>query len=79
MSEQDWLRLGGAAMGALKGAEKTAVIVELADQETDGACASLIAMGMKLRAYDFDLYKTKKGKPREEKPAMAATILCQGA
>ena len=33
-------------------------------------------MGMKLRAYEFEKYKTDKGQPKEQKEATAVTILC---
>ena len=76
LSEKDFLRLGGAAMASLNGAQKAAVVLEIKDVEISAEEASLVAMGLKLRAYDFDKYKTEKGKPKEVKPALAATLLC---
>ena len=76
LGENEYLRLGGIAMGVLKGKEKGAIILEAEGSEFDAAAASLVAMGMKLRAYDFDKYMTDKGEPKEEKGATAVTILC---
>ena len=76
LGETDFLKLGGFAMAALKGAEKGSVIIEVDGVDIAGASASLVAMGMKLRAYDFDKYKTEKGKPKEEKPALKVTLQC---
>ena len=78
LAETDFLKLGGAAMGALKGVEKASLVLEANGVEIDAASASLVAMGMKLRAYDFDSYKTEKGQPKEEKPALDVSILCTG-
>ncbi|MCT4655288.1 MAG: leucyl aminopeptidase [Cohaesibacter sp.] len=74
LSETDWLHLGGAAMAAVKGFEKASLILDLAKGDVSAASASLFTMGMKLRAYDFDKYKTEKGKKPEEKPALSAVI-----
>lgn len=76
LSENEFASLGGIVMGALKGAKKASVIVEAEGRTFEAAGASLIAMGMKLRAYDFDLYKTEKGQPKEEKDPLAVTICC---
>ena len=80
LSERDYAALGGATMGAVGGAKRVFVVAEGEDgKELDSAAASLIAMGMKLRAYDFDLYKTDKGQPKKEKASAEITILCFGA
>ncbi|WP_319414025.1 leucyl aminopeptidase [uncultured Cohaesibacter sp.] len=75
LTEKDFAALGGAAMGAAKGAKEISLVAEADGVTIDGAAASLMAMGMKLRAYDFDLYKTEKGKPKEAKAAANVTIL----
>ncbi|WP_119307618.1 leucyl aminopeptidase [Cohaesibacter haloalkalitolerans] len=79
LSERDFAALGGAAMGAVKGLKSVMVVAEANGKEIDAATASLIAMGMKLRAYDFDLYKTEKGKPKEAAKAAKVTILAADA
>nr|WP_316861294.1 leucyl aminopeptidase [uncultured Cohaesibacter sp.] len=75
----DFLKLGGAAMGALKDVEEISVIAELDAADIGAGASSLIAMGMKLRAYDFDRYKTEKGQPKEQKAASNVAILCADA
>src|SRR5690606_11216395 len=58
----DWLKLGGTVMGALQSAkaETATVILEAAGTEIPGSAAAEFASGLKLRAYTFDKYKTKK-------------------
>ncbi|SFO27718.1 leucyl aminopeptidase [Cohaesibacter marisflavi] len=79
LSERDFADLGGAAIGAANGSKVIHVVAEADDKEMDAAKVSLIAMGMKLRAYDFDLYKTEKGKPKKAKEAAKVSILCADA
>ncbi|PLW77403.1 leucyl aminopeptidase [Cohaesibacter celericrescens] len=76
LSECDFLRLGGTVMGQHKGVNKASIIAEIDGVDINAASVSLVAMGMKLRAYDFDKYKTEKGKPKKQKSALAATVLC---
>ncbi|WP_319529125.1 leucyl aminopeptidase [uncultured Cohaesibacter sp.] len=76
LTEKDFLRLGGVVMGSLGSAKTASVVLEAKDAEFAAASSSLVAMGAKLRAYDFDLYKTDKGKPKEVKDAVALSILC---
>ncbi len=61
----DWLKLGGAIMGRLPaGAKDVSVILALPGSEVPGDAAAELALGLRLRAYAFDRYKTKK-KPDE--------------
>lgn len=61
----DWLKLGGAIMGRLPAAAKdVSVILALPGGEVPGDAAAEFALGLRLRAYAFDRYKTKK-KPDE--------------
>src|SRR5690606_36312359 len=62
IGETDWLKLGGTVMGALQSAraETATVILEAAGAEISGTAAADFASGLKLRAYTFDKYKTKK-------------------
>ena len=76
LGENEYLRLGGLAMAALKDKAKGSVVLEADGVPFDAAAASLVAMGLKLRAYTFDKYKTEKGKPKEEKDATKISILC---
>lgn len=76
LAENDFATLGGAVMATLKNVRKASIVIEAEGRVFDAASVSLIAMGMKLRSYDFDLYKTEKGQPKEEKDPLAATICC---
>ena len=61
ISPNDWLRLGGVAMGALGRATSATVLFERPDgRRVTGAAAAEFALGMKLRAYAFDNYKPAK-------------------
>ncbi|MFA7415578.1 MAG: leucyl aminopeptidase [Rhizobium sp.] len=56
----DWLRAGGAAAAAFKSADKVTVFVDAPGIEASGKAAADFALGMLLRNYSFDTYKTKK-------------------
>ena len=59
MAEKDWINFGGAAMGALGKAKAATVIFERPDGRRLGrAAAAEFALGMRLRAYAFDKYKS---------------------
>jgi leucyl aminopeptidase len=71
IGQQDWLRLGGAAVGALGKAAKATVLFERPDDVApDAGVAADFALGMKLRAYSFDLYRPDS----EEAPKRKAPI-----
>ncbi len=54
------LKLGGAAAGKLKGEAPVTVVADLPNGAAGAAEAAALAAGMRLRAYRFDRYKTKK-------------------
>mgnify|MGYP006267444099 CR=1 FL=1 len=57
----DYLSLGGTIMGKIDGVMQAHVIFDPAEAAADLARAGAdLMLGMKLRAYKFDLYKTKK-------------------
>ncbi|MFC7398897.1 leucyl aminopeptidase [Chelatococcus sp. GCM10030263] len=70
----DWLNLGGVVQGALKG-ERATVAADLPDHEFSAVQAGDLALGMQLRAYRFDRYKTKKENGEEPPKAPKITIL----
>src|SRR5882762_3281011 len=58
---KDFLKFGGATAGKLNAAsEAVTVIAELPDGAMAADAAAAIASGIRLRAYKFDRYKTKK-------------------
>ena len=58
----DWLKAGGKAAASLKGADKATVFLDVSGLEISPKAAADFALGMLLRAYRFDTYKTKKKK-----------------
>ena len=76
LKEKDWVRLGGAAMGAAGKAETLTVALEhpeggtvTADQAAD------VALGIRLRAYAFDKYKTRKDDNGEPAPKTVSVTI----
>ncbi|MTV13378.1 MULTISPECIES: leucyl aminopeptidase [Bradyrhizobium] len=61
LKEKDFLKFGGAVAGKLNaGSGSMNVIAELPDAAMAAGQAAAIATGIRLRAYKFDRYKTKK-------------------
>ena len=61
LKEKDFLKFGGALAGKLNSAsEAVSTIAELPDGAMTAGQAATLAAGMRLRAYRFDRYKTKK-------------------
>jgi leucyl aminopeptidase len=61
IKEKDFLKFGGVTAGKLNaGSEAVTLIAELADGAMTPDSAAAIAAGIRLRAYKFDRYKTKK-------------------
>jgi leucyl aminopeptidase len=59
--EHDLLKWGGAIAGKLRaGSEAVTILAELPDGAMKPAQAAALASGLRLRAYKFDRYKTKK-------------------
>jgi leucyl aminopeptidase len=80
LKEADWLKLGGTAMGKIPGAAKAvAVVLDLPDGKVGPSEAADFALGMKLRAYRFDRYKTKKKSDDNKDEAAKAPITIAAA
>ena len=61
IKEKDFLKFGGVTAGKLNAAsESVTIIAELPDGAMPANSAAAIASGIRLRAYKFDRYKTKK-------------------
>ncbi|MDR3469778.1 MAG: leucyl aminopeptidase [Xanthobacteraceae bacterium] len=74
LGDDDFLKLGGAAAGRLKsGGSAAIVLAELAGGPLTPQQASSVAAGVRLRAYTFDRYKTKK-KDDEAAPTAPVSI-----
>ena len=71
MKDNDFVKLGGAAAGKLRaGSDPVTIIAEMPNGALKPDQAAAIAAGVRLRAYKFDRYKTKK-KDGEEAPLRA--------
>jgi len=68
LKDHDWLRAGGTAAGNLKGAAAATVFVDAADSLATGRSAADFALGMLLRNYSFDGYKTAKKDDDKDAP-----------
>jgi leucyl aminopeptidase len=69
MKRRDFVKLGGTAMGKIPSAAANATIfAELPNKAMTAEQAADLGLGMRLRGYRFDRYKTKQ-KEGEEKPA----------
>ncbi|MDE1995137.1 MAG: leucyl aminopeptidase [Rhizobiaceae bacterium] len=61
LSAHDWLKLGGSAASKIRNVEKVSIFVDVPGIDSPAKAAADFALGMLLRAYSFDTYKTKKG------------------
>jgi leucyl aminopeptidase len=72
LPERDFLKFGGALAGKLNsGSEAVTILAELPDEAMTPDQVSAIAAGIRLRAYRFDRYKTKK---KDDDGALSADI-----
>ena len=75
LKDNDFLKLGGAAAGKLRaGNDAVTIMAELADGPMKPEQAAAVASGVRLRAYKFDRYKTKK-KDGEDAALRADVVL----
>jgi leucyl aminopeptidase len=75
LKEKDFLKFGGALAGKLNsGSEAVTIVAELPEGAMQPNQAAFVASGIKLRAYRFDRYKTKK-KDGEERGLRAEVSL----
>ena len=75
LKARDFVKLGGVAMGKVpKSAEEATIIADLPGGPPKPDSLAELALGMRLRAYSFDRYKTKR-KEGEEKPAVTEVTI----
>ena len=78
LKAQDFVKLGGAAMGKVPSrAEEATIFAEFAGGALKPDQAAEIALGTQLRAYVFDRYKTKR-KEGEDAPAKPQITIAVG-
>ena len=75
LEQLDWLKLGGTAMGRVpRSAKAVTMLLDLPGAAVKPESAAEFALGVKLRGYRFDRYRTKR-KEDEEKPPERVDIL----
>ncbi|MCB1444651.1 MAG: leucyl aminopeptidase [Rhizobiaceae bacterium] len=87
LTRHDWLRAGGAAAAVLDGDDMATVYLDVPGLIVTGEQAADFALGMMLRAYRFDRYKSRKrdddapaaGKPVRVTIAVSASITAKRA
>jgi leucyl aminopeptidase len=77
LKESDWVRLGGAVMGRVADAKSDAatIVLELPQGAVAPEQAADVALGMMLRSYSFDRYKSKKADDDEATKDIALTVM----
>lgn len=72
LKDEDYIKLGGATVGRLKSnADVVSIVAELPGGAIKPAHVAALAAGVRLRAYRFDRYKTKK---KDDEKNLAAQI-----
>ncbi len=74
----DFVMLGGFVFGKVAGAQKVEVAFEAPAGAWDGAAAADFALGLRLRGYKFDKYKTRKKENDEENGAAPEFVIGSG-
>ncbi|MEF2551830.1 leucyl aminopeptidase [Aurantimonas sp. A2-1-M11] len=75
LADEDWLKLGGVIAAQTKGAAAVTVRCDRTGGAVSADETAMMAAGASLRAYDFDLYKTKSSRKNgEDEPTIASTI-----
>jgi leucyl aminopeptidase len=75
LKEHDWLRLGGAAIGAVGRGKSATVLLERPDGGKLGAeAAAEFGLGIALRSYAFDKYKKDKSEDGNDKGPGEVTL-----
>jgi len=78
LTPSDFVNLGGTALGKVPNASRdVSIFAELSGRALSAEQAADLALGVKLRAYRFDRYKTKT-KDDEEKPAPKKIAIAVG-
>jgi leucyl aminopeptidase len=74
----DWVQLGGLIAGKVNGKTATAVL-DLPGIEASADAVADIVLGMQLRRYSFDRYKTKKDENKTEGPTRVSLSVADPA
>lgn len=79
LTAHDWLRAGGKAASLVKRSSNVTVFLDVPGLETTARQAADFALGMLLRAYSFDRFKTKKDQDEKEPKSATITIVTKQA
>ncbi|CAH1648377.1 putative cytosol aminopeptidase [Hyphomicrobiales bacterium] len=74
--ELDFVKLGGAIAGRLGAGRTAELVLALPGGEIASAQGAELALGLRLRAYSFDRYKTKS-KDKDDAEPIAVTLLAE--
>jgi leucyl aminopeptidase len=75
LSAHEWMRIGGKVFTQIRKTEKVTILLGDADAVSAEAAADM-ALGLLMRAYSFDLYKTKK-KDDDDTGTRKCTVIVQ--
>jgi leucyl aminopeptidase len=75
----DWLKIGGAAFAKIGQAKAASAVLALPEATISPENAADFALGMLLRAYRFEKYKTKKNDDNDAEPKGSVKITLQTA
>ncbi|AAN29618.1 hypothetical protein C064_00594 [Brucella suis 63/252] len=76
LGNDDWLKIGGAAFSQIGNAERVTLTLALPETTIAGDEAADVALGMVLRSYKFDRYKTRKSEENGEPKHAAKITIC---
>ncbi|MCQ8781385.1 leucyl aminopeptidase [Mangrovibrevibacter kandeliae] len=74
LAEEDWLKLGGAVAGRVKGAGAVTVWLDRAAGSVGAAEAAWFAQGLQMRSYSFDAYKSVKSEDESDAQADSVSL-----
>ncbi|MCC6888852.1 MAG: leucyl aminopeptidase [Hyphomicrobiales bacterium] len=72
LKAESWVKLGGAAMGRLLSTAAATVIADLPGGAPKPEAIADLVLGMRLRAYSFERYKTKRKPDEDPQPSRIA-------
>lgn len=79
LGEHFWLRLGGLVCGAVKRSKRVTIWLDMPGAKASPQQAADIALGILLRAYRFDAYKSKKADDNDRPDNVKFTIVTSSA
>jgi leucyl aminopeptidase len=76
---QSWAKLGGTIQGLVRKSSNVTVYLDAPGFTIGGAEAASVGLGLLLRAYRFDKYRTKKDEGDEDAQSVKVTIVTDAA